>query len=81
MARQALSDKSVRRYARRADLPIIRMLARGGSHWILFVTADHRHGSLHAYTLAVEWEDEYDDQHWSSCRELFPDWLEPRSTL
>jgi hypothetical protein len=67
MARQALSDRSVRRYGHRTGLPITRMLARGGSrHWIAFVTADHRHGWVKAGTFDVNWENE-PVTHWTSC--------------
>ena len=67
MARQALSDKRTRFYARKTGLPIERMLARGGSdHWIKFRTADHRHGWVNAGTFEVEWEKE-PILHWSSC--------------
>jgi hypothetical protein len=73
VTRQALSAKSVRRYARDSGLPIIRMLARGGSHWILFVTADHRHGRLNSSTLEVQWQDSAGGDHWTSCAtQLFP---------
>jgi hypothetical protein len=72
MARQVLSDKTVRKYARHTGLPIERMIARGGSgHWLKFRTADHRHGWVRAGTYDVEWEQE-PVVHWTSCAETFP---------
>lgn len=69
MARQALSEKRTRHYARETGIPIDRILARGGSgHWMLFRTTDDRHGSIRAGTLEVEWDDE--NRHWSSCDEM-----------
>lgn len=72
MGRQVLSDRSVRKYARRTGLPIERIIARGGSdHWLRFRTADHRHGFVKAGTYEVEWEEE-PVSHWTTCAEKFP---------
>jgi hypothetical protein len=68
MARQVLSERRTRWYARKTGLPIQRMLARGGArHWIMFRTADDRHGDVHADgSFEVRWAT-FPDPHWTSC--------------
>lgn len=72
MTRQALSEKSVRKFARLTGEPIERMLARGGSHWALFRTVDDRHGAVQTVPPYEVLYDTTTGNHWSSCRADHP---------
>lgn len=79
MGTQRLNPKSTRRIARSTGLDVVRAWGHGG-YVMSFVTADHKHGAWDKKTGRWELEDDDHGQvmHFSTCRELFPDWVPPR---
>jgi hypothetical protein len=68
------SERSTRKWAKRLDLPILRMWSHGNYIFDFVVPADgghHRHGAVDAKTDLVTWRD--DPVHYPTCRWLFPD--------
>jgi hypothetical protein len=64
----------VARYAELLGVPVVGVICRGGSHWMRFVTADHRHGMVHAGRHDPPlWHWEPEVRHWSSCLERWPE--------
>lgn len=70
MSAQILSDRSVRRIARKIDQPVLRAWGHGG-YIHRFVTTDHRHGWVDITTWEWGWDRRDPITHYSSCKELF----------
>ena len=81
MARQVLGEAACRRLGKVVRAEVVWGSARGGSHWQLVTTADHRHaivyvgGGEHAGT--VDWHDA--DDHTTMCDTLFPGYRSDRA--
>lgn len=73
MGSQPLGAKRTRFYERQTGLSLDRVLSHGGTHWLSFRTPDHRHGGIHSSTYQVIWIDNEQCDHWTSCRERFPE--------
>jgi hypothetical protein len=71
---QSLGQRKVTRYAELLGVPVIAVICRGGSHWMRFVTADHRHGMVLAGKhIPPQWQWEEPARHWSSCFDRWPE--------
>jgi len=76
MSRQPLGKTWMRRIADVVNEPIVRAWTFAGN-WHSFVTADHRHGEIHAIELTVEWLDDLDCRStkcgrlWSGQQRMF----------
>ncbi len=69
MSRSSLGKVWMRRIADVTNEPIVRAWTFAGN-WHSFITADHRHGEIHAIELTVEWLDQF-DCHSVECGRLW----------
>lgn len=68
MSRQQLGARWIRRIEHAIDTSVIHA-SGNGTYWHDFTTYDHRHGQIHARTLAVEWLAACPG--FTSCKSLF----------